>query len=374
MSVQVSYKKQFLFGLIMMLIVFAIVEIFTNTVIKSYVINGCSDRLHSSEVYSTYSISKLTSICADTYNTIVFMSDDRSQIVQFPSQHSSSVNINSMGLRGDEISLEKQKDVVRILMLGGSTTFGYYSLDDDSTIPSFLQKKLNESSDVTFEVINGGHWSAASAFETKFLENNLELQPDIVIVYDGYNEITTPLPNDISDDKTQLQMFIKQLDFYSYTPRAITKILHEINSNQMALFSNDLNTVTANYNDEDYVVRSDKWGQRWTSTCDTMLSDELKIIVFLQPILGSSERTMSEYKENLIHENAKQDLDHYYLYKEQLSKIDSHCTSAIDISNVFKNNNVPLFTDLVHTGSYANEIIAEKIYEKITPIIIEDIP
>ena len=374
MSVQVSYKKQFLFGLIMMLIVFAIVEIFTNTVIKSYVINGCSDRLHSSEVYSTYSISKLTSICADTYNTIVFMSDDRSQIVQFPSQHSSSVNINSMGLRGDEISLEKQKDVVRILMLGGSTTFGYYSLDDDSTIPSFLQKKLNESSDVTFEVINGGHWSAASAFETKFLENNLELQPDIVIVYDGYNEITTPLPNDISDDKTQLQMFIKQLDFYSYTPRAITKILHEINSNQINPFSNDLNTVTAGYVEKDYIVRAEQWGQRWATTCDTMLSEELKIIVFLQPILGSSERTRSEYKENLIHENAKQDLDHYYLYKEQLSKIDSHCTSAIDISNTFKNNNIPLFTDLIHTGSYANNIIAEKIYEKITPIIIEDIP
>ncbi len=371
MSVQVSYKKQFLFGLIMMLIVFAMVEIFTNTIIKSYVIDGCSNRLSSSDIYPKNSISELKSICADTYNTIVFISDDRSQIVQFPSQHSSSVNINSMGLRGDGISLEKQKDVIRILMLGGSTTFGYYSLDDDSTIPSFLQKKLNESSDVTFEVINGGHWSAASAFETKFLENNLELQPDIVIVYDGWNEFTTPLPNDDSDYKIQLQMFIKQLDFYTYTPRAITKILHEINTNQMAQFSNNLNTATENYSEEDYVVRSDQWGQRWASTCDTMLSDDLKIFVFLQPILGSSERTMSEYEESLIHENAKQDLDHYYLYKEQLSKIDSHCTSAIDISNAFKNNNVPLFVDLVHTGSYGNEIIAEKIYEKILPTVLD---
>jgi hypothetical protein len=80
---------------------------------------------------------------------------------------------------------------------------------------------------------------------------------------------------------------------------------------------------------------------------------------------------MSEYEENLMHKNAKQDLDHYYLYKEQLPKIGSHCTSAIDISNVFKNNNVPLFADVVHVGSYANEIIAEKIYEKILPTTIK---
>ncbi len=366
MSVQVSYKKQFLFGLILILIVFALVEIFTNTVIKSYVIDGCSDRLSSSEIYPKHSISEVRSICADTYDTIVFMSDDRSQIIQFPSQHSPSVNINSIGLRGDEIVLEKEKDVVRILMLGGSTTFGYYSLDDNSTIPAFIQEKLNQRNDITFEVINGGHWSAASAFETKFLENNLELQPDIVIVYDGYNDITTPLPKDISDDRTQLQMFIKQLDFYSYTPRAITKIFHEINSKQMELFSNTLNSVTANYNEYDYVIRSEQWGQRWASTCDAMLSDDLKIFVFLQPFLGTSDRIMSEYEKSLINKNAKQDLDHYYLYKEQLSKIDSHCTSAIDISNAFKNNNVPLFSDLAHVGSYANEIIAEEIILEIT--------
>ena len=108
MSVQVSYKKQFLFGLIMILIVFAIVEIFTNIVIKSYVLDGCRDRLSSSEIYPKLSILELRSICEDTYNTIVFMSDDRSQIVQFPSQYSSSVNINSIGLRGDQLVSRKK--------------------------------------------------------------------------------------------------------------------------------------------------------------------------------------------------------------------------------------------------------------------------
>jgi hypothetical protein len=77
-------------------------------------------------------------------------------------------------------------------------------------------------------------------------------------------------------------------------------------------------------------------GNDGASTCDTMLSDDLKIFIFLQSTLDSSERILSEHEESLIHKNVKRDLDHYYLFKAQLSKIDSHCISTIDIQMLLK--------------------------------------
>ena len=370
MSVQVSYKKQILLYSIFVLIIFSIVEIFSSIIVKPTIFEGCANRLTASEIYPDYPKTELKRLCGDYYETNVFMSDDRSTIIQFPFQHSKSVNINSFGLRGEEITLEKSKDITRIVMLGGSTTFGWYALDDDDTIPSHLQKIMNQNeNEMKFEVINAGHPSASSSFETKFLKEVLKFEPDIIIVYDGYNEITAPLPMDIPESKMQLQIFFKQLDAYSYTPRLVQKFLHKINSDIFLQVYKKPNTVTVHYTEEDYVKRADLWEKRWLTTCDELVSEDLKIIVFLQPFLGTSDRIMTEYETKIMHENAKRDLEHYYLFKEKVSKIDSRCTLAIDISDTFDNINKPIFSDLAHTGNFANKVIAERIYEEIQPII-----
>lgn len=359
MSVQVSYKKQFTVYLVLFMIVFLTVEAVTNIFIKSYVLDGCAGRLDSSGIYSGHSKDELKSLCKDYYDTNVFISDDSSYIIQFPS-HSKTVNINSLGLRGDEIQ-DKQDGVTRILMLGGSTTFGWYALDDQSTIPAYLEKKLNENG--KFEVINGGHLNGASFFETNLLERLSVLEPDIVIVYDGYNDITTPLPSKTPDDKIKIQMLIKQFDSYTYTPRAVEKIIHEIQTKTVRQFSDKLNTLTEHYTEKDYVTRADLWEKRWSETCDKF--SELKIFVFLQPILGSSDRIMTEYEIGLLHKNAQRDVSYYQLFRDKIPAIDSHCTKAVDISDAFDDINHPMFSDLVHTGSHANELIADRILKEI---------
>ena len=207
MSVQVSYKKQFLVYVLLIFIAFSALEMISQVIAKPYVFDGCANRLEGNGIYPDTSKSDLIELCKNYYETNVYSSDDISTIIQFPDQYSKSVNINSLGLRGGEIE-DKQSDVTRILMLGGSTTFGWYALDDNSTIPHYLQKKLNLGQE-KFEVINAGHLSAASAFETKFLKENLNLEPDIVIVYDGYNEITTPFSIDTSESEMQLQIYLK---------------------------------------------------------------------------------------------------------------------------------------------------------------------
>ena len=371
MSVQVSYKKQIVFYALLLIIVLIAFEMMSQGIAKPHVYDGCVNRLEGSGIYPTVSKSDLKELCKNYYETNVFMSDDRSIIIQFPSQYSKSVNINSIGLRGPEIE-HKQLDVTRILMLGGSTTFGWYALDDNGTIPHYLQKKLNQDQK-KFEVINAGHLSAASAFETKFLKENLNLEPDIVIVYDGHNDMTTPLSIDTPESKMQLQMLFKHVDSIFYSPRLVEKILHEIESNILLQTQNKTNAATVDYTEEDYVKRADRWEENWSKTCDELASKDLKIIIFLQPILGSDNKDMTNYQTRAMHEGSMKSLDHYYLFKEKIPKINEHCTNVVDISNVFHDVDVPVFADPMHTGNYGNEIVADRIYEKILPIVLDDL-
>ena len=93
------------------------------------------------------------------------------------------VNINSLGFRNEEFSIQKSSDTYRILNLGDSIAFGWKVRVED-TYGKKLERLLNESSDGTrYEVINAGvpTWNLES--ERNFLlQEGLKYQPDFVIL------------------------------------------------------------------------------------------------------------------------------------------------------------------------------------------------
>ncbi len=90
---------------------------------------------------------------------------------------------------GGRYLFEKPEQTYRILAIGGSTTIGHK--DVTLSWPYLLEKKLNalEGSAKCYEVINLGWWGADSSHEYYYLARHLYLKPDLVIVYDGYNDI-----------------------------------------------------------------------------------------------------------------------------------------------------------------------------------------
>jgi len=96
---------------------------------------------------------------------------------------------NSWGLRGDEFSLEKPAEIVRIVCLGASTTEG--SQGNRETYPYFLQQELTSRFPGRFfEVINAGHHGQGiEDLLEVFKQRLLPLNPDLVIFYEGYNDI-----------------------------------------------------------------------------------------------------------------------------------------------------------------------------------------
>lgn len=112
-----------------------------------------------------------------------------------------AVTINSLGFRGDEIQRTKRAGTYRIVALGGSTTYGVF-LGDHETYPYYLGEELKRQfGRDKVEVINAGLVSATSAESlTRVLFRIVPLEPDMVVFYEGYNDLPPRMFNDFSDD------------------------------------------------------------------------------------------------------------------------------------------------------------------------------
>ena len=98
---------------------------------------------------------------------------------------------NSLGYRGDEISLEKPSNVYRIVALGGSSTYDVSIEDNTKTFTAQLEKLLTEQYGYqNVEVINAGvpgynSWEMLINLEFRVLD----LNPDLIIIYEGTNDV-----------------------------------------------------------------------------------------------------------------------------------------------------------------------------------------
>jgi hypothetical protein len=101
------------------------------------------------------------------------------------------VMINSRGFRGRDFADQKEPGVIRIVALGASSTLGYFDRDDE-TYPVYLEQMLNNkySGELRFEVINMGipHLTAENIYAL-FLDEVIQLNPDVVTFYEGNNDV-----------------------------------------------------------------------------------------------------------------------------------------------------------------------------------------
>lgn len=101
------------------------------------------------------------------------------------------VSINSLGLRGPEVSVPKPSHTVRIIGVGDSITFGYGIAQED-TFLNVLQTKLNQpaNGDLRYEVLNAGVEGTGLDYYYHFLSVDApKLQPDVVLVNLCLNDI-----------------------------------------------------------------------------------------------------------------------------------------------------------------------------------------
>lgn len=100
-------------------------------------------------------------------------------------QGEAGLKINAHGFRGPEISLEKPKDVFRILCLGGSTSHS-------GNYPGKLAAALSDTrleDGRRFEVINAAvpTWNTTQS-AIQLLTRGVHLKPDVIVVFHAIND------------------------------------------------------------------------------------------------------------------------------------------------------------------------------------------
>ena len=102
------------------------------------------------------------------------------------------VENNSFGFRCDEFEkiLKLNREVRKIVLVGGSAAWGFGASSNKKTIAGCLEKKLNENSSFKYKVINLSIVNQTQTQDLQILMWLLPiLKPNLVIHYGGWNEL-----------------------------------------------------------------------------------------------------------------------------------------------------------------------------------------
>ncbi len=367
MSVVVSYRKQFLVGLLFFIFIIAAIEGIART--YEFVVADCKF-LHM-DAFEEMDYFQLKQMCQDSKSLIIF-TDETSSRFFFPNQHHDTININSHGLRGEEITKEKQADVFRIIMIGGSTVFGSGSTSDKTTIPGYLQDKFNEVElNQKIEVLNAGLPGATSKEEIEYIKNYLfEFNPDFLIIYDGWNDASyvskTLLKNQEVKEDEPLLFKLQYLPEYR-TPFVIYRVFIAPIQGQ------ETNSIDEGFNPEVAKI----WKERWANICEIANEKNILTLVAVQPIVGTGNKELtideSKYSPHSGWIKYRTTVKILNSIADSVSELEPICHKTSDLRNVFDEIAEPVFYDHGHVNDLGNKIVAEKIFEIIKPIIDEKI-
>ena len=137
----------------------------------------------------------------------------------------------------------KKNNEIRVLTLGGSSTYGD-GVNDDQTYPVYLQRELAPFyKNLEITVINGGFRGKTIA-ETKELLRFLllDFSPDILVFYEGHNDVQ--LPNSLYIQDT---VFINEKVYEKlHIPEKISLAFWDIFESNMDFFINSKKSIYLN--------------------------------------------------------------------------------------------------------------------------------
>ena len=357
MSVQISFKKQSLFGILFLILLLLAVEI--SMASYEYLTIPCG--LFQNEAFSNLSYFEIKNICYDS-NTLTHGKAPFYHIV--PQQHKFTMNINSDGFRGPEIH-HNGDEKYRIFVTGGSTAFGFGSTSDRTTIPGYLQNLFDiHHEDLNVEIINAGILGANGYREVLLIKEKLvEFNPHTIISYTGANDrhryVKEIIFEEADDDWKP-----DALKFANYpwlrTPFVINKIITQDIVKQDTGKQPNLDEI------------AEAFRKNWSQSCSFLRDNGIKSIVILQPILTTKEFPSLFEKELLLDHTKVETFTTAQNFSENLPSLNEECDLTIDLRNGIGDTSETTYYDLLHMNDLGNRITASKIYEKILPTILND--
>jgi lysophospholipase L1-like esterase len=129
----------------------------------------------------------------DALGGLVLELDDLRGYRLRPNQRAGAVSINERGFRGGPMPDAKAPGERRVIVLGGSTAYGYLLDETEKVFPAVLERRLAAAPPpgaASVSVWNCGVVGYDSAQELALLAHDLaHAAPDLVILFDGWNDL-----------------------------------------------------------------------------------------------------------------------------------------------------------------------------------------
>jgi hypothetical protein len=321
-----------------------------------------------------------------------------------PNQKTPYFTTNSKGFRGAKEYSTFSKKSKRIIVVGGSVAFGHGLPHEDETV-QIQMEKLNSK----YEVINAAVGGYASGQELTYVVTELvDYNPDIIIAFDGFNDLFWYWYADKYSDRLQndselgfsynffsnlegtlvdsyqkrisvfnsFQGFFNNLISRSMILSAIRqKITKSSRQNYSAKLSDDKIVLDKNKN-EYFEQISNTYTNNLIKMDKFCHSYGIKFIVVFQPEMGQKSILTDTERNYLKSWPRVWNVDNYEnefprLYKRLITQSKNILTKKgidfIDINDnsAYKNNPNTLFIDFVHLNKSGNQIVARIINEHI---------
>lgn len=280
-------------------------------------------------------------------------------------------SLNYQGFQGPELSREHGANEVRIAVLGGSAA---YNGGATNSIAGHLEKILNgRYPDKNIRVVNFGRPSYISMQELILLQRNvLALSPDLIIIYDGFNDIWVPYsalePVGFPFLYSNLKSRVERNRFFNFD------VMLKYIASKSALF-NYLLTAREKAPTRQKALNIDEltveYKRNLNQMCVLARANKSGIILSTQPHIGS--KNIKSAKEISIEKSYlnETDVKNMQAFFEKMAGTarevaDQNGSYYVNVLDVFENLGEDIFIDLVHVKvEIGNPIIAKRLADEI---------
>ena len=289
----------------------------------------------------------------------------------------SFINVDTNGIRSTHNYVNNSADTT-IFMFGGSTMWGGDEVEDRGTIPSHLANQLYLNGFQNCKIVNFGESGKVAGEEMNRLI--LELKkgniPDIVLFYDGFNEVFSVINN---EGLVGFPFYERMMcEWYAEgTQNDFIKIYSIIqkHSSLLTLLKNISlkinNRVESDLKDGGFLLTKKEFSSDKKLSEQIILNYEnhVKIvnalaneygfnaIFFWQPTLFSKDK-LSLDEEIILNETTIPKKIYTEVY-EKVIYLTSQFENFYDLQNEFDGHNETIFSDECHIGSQGNLIISK---------------
>jgi hypothetical protein len=258
-----------------------------------------------------------------------------------------------------------------IIVIGGSTIFGVGASDNSFTVPSVLERLINQKLKIRAEVINLA-LRGSQSFQEMLLVNRFLAahKADLVLAVSGRND-SFFASVDPTVEGAFLQKRINNALFYSHTFDLLYRVIKNLKTPNLA------NTLSENNIQRREPTSIEQRAKititHYSATAQICSVNKVPFIMFLQPTLYTKDFWTVDEEERILEQYESEDRIQEYRNKEfafyNAYRAISKPFQFVDLSGTFSNFRETLYIDSCHYNDHASEKLSEKILESIESLL-----